>query len=622
MTTSNGDWFEANRRYLAAEIGRVAARVSDEAPAATEPPSPVEGRPFRLDLLADGFSLSAFEREVVAMTAGVELDGEIARVVGRPTAAVALERLEDPHWSALAPDGTLRRWRFVEPRGDEPLVSAALVIDEPLLHWLTGASETSSVAAHEATAIADTCLLPDAYLEVANALAARLRAGSPTPVFALAGGDRAARMGVARAAAEQVGLRAWLLDAEAIPADPAERRSHVRLWERELVLAKIVPVIDAGDHRAPVVAQFADQFAGPLFLIGHAAETQRGSVRVDLPAIPFTARRALWADALGEREASPALDRLSWQFAIAPADIAHAAAEARLADGDVPLLDRAWHQARLRTRQDAGSFVRQVISDVTLDDLVLPAAQRRSLDAIAAQVRQQAVVYGDWNLQGKTTRGLGITALFSGPSGSGKTTAAEALAGHLRLDLLHIDLSQVVSKYIGETEKHLDRVFAVAEASGAILLFDEADALFGKRSEVHDSHDRYANLEVSYLLQRMDSYRGLAILTTNQKSGIDDAFLRRIRFVIHFPFPDRAAREELWRRALPATVLAEEPDWAELSRLSVSGGSIRNIALNAAFHAAEDGVKVGRTHLLRAVSTEGAKTEAPQMVLQMARPKS
>jgi SpoVK/Ycf46/Vps4 family AAA+-type ATPase len=205
----------------------------------------------------------------------------------------------------------------------------------------------------------------------------------------------------------------------------------------------------------------------------------------------------------------------------------------------------------------------------------------------------------------------GISALFSGVSGTGKTLAAEVLASELRLDLYHIDLSAIVSKYIGETEKNLRRVFDAAEEGGAILLFDEADALFGKRSEVKDSHDRYANIEVSYLLQRMEAYRGLAVLTTNMKNALDAAFLRRIRFIVQFPFPDAAQRDKIWRRIFPATTPTEGLDFDKLARLNVTGGNIRNIALNAAFLAADAEEVVRMRHLAQAVRSEYAKLEKP-----------
>jgi SpoVK/Ycf46/Vps4 family AAA+-type ATPase len=228
---------------------------------------------------------------------------------------------------------------------------------------------------------------------------------------------------------------------------------------------------------------------------------------------------------------------------------------------------------------------------------------------IESHVRHRFQVYERWGFATKGLRGLGISALFSGASGTGKTMAGEVLAGRLRLDLYRIDLSSVVSKYIGETEKNLRRIFDAAEQGGAILFFDEADALFGKRSEVKDSHDRYANIEVSYLLQRMESYRGLAILTTNMKSALDPAFLRRIRFVVQFPFPDACQRAEIWRRIFPAETPTEGLDPKELSRLNVAGGNIRNIALNAAFVAADAGEPVRMTHLLRAARSEYAKLE-------------
>jgi SpoVK/Ycf46/Vps4 family AAA+-type ATPase len=189
--------------------------------------------------------------------------------------------------------------------------------------------------------------------------------------------------------------------------------------------------------------------------------------------------------------------------------------------------------------------------------------------------------------------------------------AAEVLAAELDLDLYRIDLSRVVSKYIGETEKNLSRIFDAAEEGGAILLFDEADALFGKRSEVKDSHDRYANIEVSYLLQRMEAYRGLAILTTNLKSSLDDAFLRRLRFVITFPFPSVIQRAHIWRRIFPAEAPTRGLDVDKLARLNVAGGNIRNIALGAAFLAAGDGGAVGMEHVLRAARSEYAKLERP-----------
>ena len=269
-----------------------------------------------------------------------------------------------------------------------------------------------------------------------------------------------------------------------------------------------------------------------------------------------------------------------------------------------------WDACRAQARPRLDDLAQRLEPRAGWDDLVLPAAQLRVLREVAVHVRRRATVYERWGFGARGARGLGIAALFAGPSGTGKTLAAEVLAGDLRLDLYRIDLAAVVSKYVGETEKNLRRVFDAAEAGGAVLLFDEADALFGKRSEVSDAHDRYANIEVGYLLQRMEAYRGLALLTTNMKSALDPAFLRRLRFVVQFPFPDAAQRAQIWRRAFPAAdarCTGSTPQ--ALARLSVAGGNIRNIALGAAFLAADAGEAVQMHHLLRAAQGEYAKLE-------------
>jgi len=245
------------------------------------------------------------------------------------------------------------------------------------------------------------------------------------------------------------------------------------------------------------------------------------------------------------------------------------------------------------------------------DDLVLPDLQKQTLLQMAAQVRHRLTVYESWGFSAKGRRGLGVSALFCGESGTGKTLAAEVLARELELDVYRIDLSAVVSKYIGETEKNLKQVFDAAEEGGVLLLFDEADALFGKRAEVKDSHDRYANIEVSYLLQRMEAYQGLAILTTNMKSALDRAFQRRLRFTVNFPFPDAAQRAAIWSRVFPATTPTQDLDLKKLSQLNVAGGNIRNIALNAAFLAAQAGTPVGMKYLVEAARLEAQKIDRP-----------
>jgi SpoVK/Ycf46/Vps4 family AAA+-type ATPase len=306
--------------------------------------------------------------------------------------------------------------------------------------------------------------------------------------------------------------------------------------------------------------------------------------------------------------------RIAAQFDLELAAIDAAASQAapELAGPD-PAPDlvgaRLWAACRAQARPALADLAQLIEPRAGWDDLVLPAPQERTLREIAAQVRHRSVVVDDWGFGARTSRGLGVAALFAGPSGTGKTLAAEVLAGALALDLYRVDLSQVVSKYIGETEKNLRQIFDAAEAGGVVLLFDEADALFGKRSEVKDSHDRYANIQVSYLLQRMEAYRGLAILTTNARAALDRAFQRRLRFVVQFPFPDAALRERIWRAVFPPETPTEALDWPRLAELNVPGGAIRSIAVNAAFLAADAREPVRMHHLVRAGRVEQAKRE-------------
>jgi len=361
---------------------------------------------------------------------------------------------------------------------------------------------------------------------------------------------------------------------------------------------------------------------------------ERPLLSFDVPRATSTEQVQIWKEALGA--AASALDgrveTLVSHFSLSASNI-HAAVAQALPPSDGAsavalgpndpgphsrpetsardLATALWNACRVQARPRLDGLAERIEPSATWDDLVLPGQQKQLLGTIALHVRQRTKVYQSWGFASKGSRGLGISALFAGPSGTGKTMAGEVLANELRLDLYRIDLSQVVSKYIGETEKNLRRVFDAAEEGTAILLFDEADALFGKRSEVKDSHDRYANIEVSYLLQRMEAYRGLAVLTTNRKNALDAAFLRRIRFVVEFPFPEAAQRAEIWRRVFPGQTPTEGLRIDRLARLNAAGGHIRNIAMGAAFLAADADEPVRMSHLLCAARCEFAKLERP-----------
>jgi SpoVK/Ycf46/Vps4 family AAA+-type ATPase len=265
--------------------------------------------------------------------------------------------------------------------------------------------------------------------------------------------------------------------------------------------------------------------------------------------------------------------------------------------------------ARALSTVTLGTLGREVIPRFGWDDIVLPAEVTTVLHEIVDRVRHRPLVFGDWGFNAKHAASRNLSVLFSGPSGTGKTMSAEVMANDLGLSLYRVDLAAVVSKYIGETEKNLSKIFDDASSSGAILFFDEADAMFGKRSEISDSHDRYANLEVSYLLQRMEEYDGIVILASNLRNNMDDAFIRRLHFAIDFPFPEIAARAEIFHRTMPrSTPLADDVDLQALARrYRLSGGNIRNVVVAAAFLAAAEDSVVSQRHLELAVRREHQK---------------
>jgi SpoVK/Ycf46/Vps4 family AAA+-type ATPase len=333
---------------------------------------------------------------------------------------------------------------------------------------------------------------------------------------------------------------------------------------------------------------------------------------IEFGAVARTRRQALWKSGLAAHEISGIdAEIIAERFRLTPAQIEgaivhaqrHAAAFER---AEMVTADDLISAARAQAPLDLSQLARKVQPVARWDDLVLPPDACRQLRELCARVTQRARVLDDWGFDAKLSLGKGTSALFAGSSGTGKTMATEVVAAELGLDLYKIDLAGIVSKYIGETEKNLDKVFTAARNANAVLLFDEADAIFGKRSEVRDSHDRYANLEISYLLQKMEEYEGLAILSTNLKQNLDDAFLRRLTYTVLFPFPDVADRERIWRRIWPPTTpLEPQIDFAALAqRFKLAGGNIKTAALAAAYFAADEGTLVGMRHLVHGVRRE------------------
>ncbi|CAN5631326.1 ATP-binding protein [soil metagenome] len=638
---TRADWYEANRRHLLDALSRVRTALerhagdvvhasADAPPGATGDATYDADTPFALDIIVQRFNLSPFERDVLLLAAGPELDGAFETLLagaqrsGRPVATfgLALAALSDAHWSALTPAAPLRRWRIIELEPATTLMDSPLRIDERILHFLAGAP-------HADERLRGIVRVLDGGAPSAPSARAALHAALPgrwlddaaagsLPILSLHGADAELRRAAALDVGRALGAQVMAIATESLPAAPLECTDLLRYVQRECALEGALLLVELDDSTADRSFTTAlRELSVPAIIAAERPVIVEGRAVVPAEVAPLSGeeRRAAWHGVLGAHAASlnGAVDRIADQFRLGLQDIAAVgSAVAAAAHTDAADLEtRLWSLCRVCSRPRLDGLAERIHAAAEWRDLVLPDAQLDTLRTISLHVRHRVKVQDTWGLADRSGRGQGITALFTGPSGTGKTMAAEVLARELSLDLYRIDLSQVVSKYIGETEKNLRRVFAAAEGSSAILLFDEADALFGRRSEVKDSHDRYANIEVSYLLQRMESYRGLAVLTTNLASAIDAAFLRRLRFSVAFPFPDAAARCEIWRRVFPATTPTDGVDPQRLARLSVAGGNIRNIALHAAFFAAAEDAPVRMPHLLRAARLEYAKLERP-----------
>jgi len=604
------------------------------------------GTPIALDVLVQGFALSPLERSVIVLCLAPELDPAFERLyayaqddVTRKYATVGLALSlfggEGEEWpavrAALLKESSLRRYRLVTgesaPSGT---VSAAqpLRLDERILGYLLGVNRLDERAADLLEPMPPALLSPDMReaVDAAYGQITQFGAPRPWPVVNLMGPPYAGKRAIARALCERLGLELHALDVSRLPVTPAEQRELFRLLEREAVLLRFALYVDlargeTADAGAQALVAAAVERLGLFVIVGSRQRwtTQRPAVVVTVPRPDAQVRRSLWRQALAALPPPTAeidLDHLIHQFEFGPTEIQRAVAEAQSrwqlrdpAGAGSLSADDLVQACRMQVGWRIQEMAQRLLPAYTWEDIVLPADVVKQLHAIAAQVGHRAKVYEGWGFGAKLTRGQGITALFSGPSGTGKTMAAEILANHLGLDLYRIDLAGVINKYIGETEKNLRRVFDAAEQSGAVLFFDEADALFGKRSEVKDSHDRYANIEINYLLQRMEDYRGLAILATNMKSHLDEAFLRRLRFLVDFPFPDASHRLRIWKSVTPPQATLEGIDWEALARLEIPGGNIRNIVVNAAFLAAADGTSIQMPHILDAAQREYSKIE-------------
>ena len=630
----------------ASEGGRQAVEAS-QIPTAAEVSFPV------LEDLCTQFHLSPFERDLLLMCVGMELEPQFAILCGQasgqahaayPTLALALAILPNPHFRVLSAQSPLQEWQMIEVGQGVSMSQAPLKIDPRILCYLLeepGLGPKLAPLVQRVFSGSNGPTLPPSHQRLAEQIATAWVQGREEgnwPIIQLCGTDVTTKVAIAAVACARVEYQLMQLAAELIPTDPEANHHLLKRWCREACLVNSALLLKCDGLKATdslqaaAIAQFCDRISTPLVIstLERLPQRQRPLLTYDIPSLTHLEQLALWQQHLDIDATSlnGQLDAIAAQFNLSSSAIEAICLQAnqqRAVDsaaisvtetstpieasgpGDHPLTRQLWEICRRQARPRLDDLAQHIETQATWEDLVLPEVQKTILQDIAAHVRQRATVYEGWQFSAKSQRGLGISALFAGASGTGKTLAAEVLANALNLDLYRIDLSAVVSKYIGETEKNLRRVFDAAETGGAILLFDEADALFGKRSDVKDSHDRHANIEVSYLLQRMEAYRGLAILTTNLREALDQAFLRRIRFVLEFPFPDREQRTEIWRRVFPAAMPRSGLDAERLAQLNVAGGNIRNIALYGAFLAADAGEAVEMKHLLQAARREYTK---------------
>ncbi len=612
-----------HQEYLAEcleELRRLVHAASSEQPDYAHEPCrsipPVEnGRIPAAFYMQKAFGLTSFEFWCLLLAAGCEYDESLAHAcssrpgVSGPSVSFALRTIPAAHWDAFTPDKVLRRARLLYFDPGPSFAGAPFGIPEKVLHFINGCDGLDQELIPWCAPLSHSAgTAPDRLLDWL-----KRRMPPPRPMN-LYGSHVEQREMCVVGACQDAGFACFSLNAEILDLDAPHRERLFALCMRDALLSRIIWFIDAASARSTTQKNALRHLAGMCrdsLVIGSSRPVDSIPEISALALAGFTPRdqARLWSAVLRDLPVSGSVRKLTGAFNLNSGAIRRAASKIS-ASMDAAESERVlWNACRQESRIPLPEYIDIVDSRRTWEDLVLPETQMAQLRAIAIQVRCRFTVVEEWGFGHKSMRGLGLAALFHGASGTGKTLAAEVLAGELNLDMLKVDLSNVISKYIGETEQNLARVFDAATRANAIVFFDEADALFGKRTDVKDAHDRYANIEISYLLQRMETFPGLSILTTNLRDNIDDAFTRRIRFSVSFPFPDESLRQGIWARVFPARTPCRNLDTSKLAQLRVCGGSIQNIALHAAYLAADEDGPVAMRHLLEAARFEYAKME-------------
>ena len=643
---------ELNKNYLMQELTRVQRKLYEKIASEDKEPPTIEAQSFTvepkelerlmpcfaLEIIKDRFKLSPFETDILLLCAGMELDRGWGLLCGQaqgsehthyPTFSLALSALDNAHWDGITPNAPLRNWRLIQLKDNSnSLTTKEIVIEEQILHYLLGSRHLNEKLRGLLELVTDRGTLDSnlvsSHQEIVDNLVQVCSEYQDFFVIHLYGSDIASKKSIAVAIVQKLQLNLYTISAEVLPNDTKEIYLLKCLLEREWLLNKTALFLDY-DRYCPsdrskeiLVSLLLDNLRCPLIISSQERrqEEHKHLIAVEVKKPTMQEQRWLWSQSLVDiiPEPNKQIDTLVSYFNLNLPAIESVCLQLKSIEtneNNSNINEQLWQMCRTQARPHLEQLAQRIESNVTWEDLVLPESELNVLRELATHVRHREQVYHHWGFAHKNSRGLSISALFAGASGTGKTLAAEVLGNELQLDVYRIDLSSVVSKYIGETEKNLRKIFDAAEGCGAILLFDEADALFGKRSEVKDSHDRHANMEVSYLLQRIESYQGLAILTSNLKDDLDRAFLRRIRFTIQFAFPDFQQRTAIWQCIFPAPTPTQDLVFEKLAKLNVAGGNIKNIAINAAFLAARSRESIQMKHILKAAQNEYSKLEKP-----------
>lgn len=606
------------------------------------------GKELRLHTLSETFHLSSFEVDVLLLCLLSELDLRYEKVYSyaqddvtrkRPTVDLIfkyLSRSPDEMFSArkiFSPASSLLRNRLIHLAGDGqdgqvPLLSKSIKLDERIIGFLLGSDGIDQRIRNFSSMVEpkrsfDDLILADDHMNILNELMKHHENSSKPMMLYFHGPYGTGKKMTAEAICTKLRDNMLIVDSRAMMKN--ESSETLKIILREALLHDSCVYLEGIDalwkEKEPGVAlsnliQELDGFPDWVFLSGEepwepsAILQNHGFINIAFPVPSFAPRKMIWDKMLNSKEAD--INALASKFKFSGGQIRDAIFTARnvsAARGSPePSIDDLFRGCKAQSNKNLSQFARKIEPRYKWEDIVLPKDAKQQLNEVSWYIKYRGIVYTDWGFDNKSSLGKGLNVLFTGPSGTGKTMAAEIIAKKVDLDLYKIDLSSVVSKYIGETEKNLRNIFKEAETSNAILFFDEADALFGKRSEVKDSHDRYANIEINYLLQKMEEYEGIVILATNFGNNIDDAFLRRMHFKIEFSLPDEKQREKIWRHIFPEeTKVEKDLDYSFLSKFKITGGNIKNIALTAAFLAAADSGKIKIEHIIRATMREFQK---------------